>query len=360
MARRMNPPIMRGGARLPRGRKAPAKVLHNLIYRGPSTPIANQTAPTISGTSYNGQTLTTTNGTWNPTPDNFAYQWYSNSNPISGATANTYVVTATTEGTQIYCKVTANKSGFISSSEDSNILHHFIPTDISLQAWYDPADASTITEVSGSVSQWNDKSGRNNHAVQGVFNSQPRTGLTINGLNVLFGSSSPGETWMNVGSADLIKSCFAMVNVSDPPISSARVLVLGSKDSSRNGPEVFVRYDTPQISFDGVGTNTGKASLDGGADSTVDVDITEVGLQTDYHILELVSTNTFVLGTILGRGDDPAVGPAVDYEWGDIIWVDTELSTATKQKMEGYLAHKWGRLASLPGAHPYKTNPPTP
>jgi hypothetical protein len=33
-------------------------------------------------------------------------------------------------------------------------------------------------------------------------------------------------------------------------------------------------------------------------------------------------------------------------------------STDTRQKVEGYLAHKWGLTAGLPSDHPYKTDPP--
>jgi hypothetical protein len=36
------------------------------------------------------------------------------------------------------------------------------------------------------------------------------------------------------------------------------------------------------------------------------------------------------------------------------------VGTLERQKLEGYLAHKWGLEASLPVGHPYKTTGPTP
>ena len=40
--------------------------------------------------------------------------------------------------------------------------------------------------------------------------------------------------------------------------------------------------------------------------------------------------------------------------------VVAETSSATdRQKLEGYLAHKWGTTSSLPANHPYKTSAPT-
>lgn len=40
------------------------------------------------------------------------------------------------------------------------------------------------------------------------------------------------------------------------------------------------------------------------------------------------------------------------------IAVNAALSTAEREKVEGYLAHLWGLSGSLPGGHTYKTNPP--
>jgi len=64
----------------------------------------------------------------------------------------------------------------------------FLPTRISGGAalWLDASDTSTITESSGSVSQWNDKSGNSYNFPQGTGSAQPTTNATTqNGKNVL-------------------------------------------------------------------------------------------------------------------------------------------------------------------------------
>jgi hypothetical protein len=44
----------------------------------------------------------------------------------------------------------------------------------------------------------------------------------------------------------------------------------------------------------------------------------------------------------------------------EILVLNATITTNTRQKLEGYLAHKWGLTANLPSDHPYKTVGPTP
>lgn len=43
---------------------------------------------------------------------------------------------------------------------------------------------------------------------------------------------------------------------------------------------------------------------------------------------------------------------------GELILTDTVLSNSDREKVEGYLAHKWGLSGSLTSGHPYKSAPP--
>ena len=62
-------------------------------------------------------------------------------------------------------------------------------------------------------------------------------------------------------------------------------------------------------------------------------------------------THTFLIGTFGGAGHWQG-------ELGEELIVNNALSTTDREKIEGYLAHKWGLTANLPVSHPYKSTAP--
>ncbi len=81
----------------------------------------------------------------------------------------------------------------------------FSPADISgLVLWLDASDASTITETAGAVSQWDDKSGEDNHATQTTEALKPTTNSnTLNGRNVLTFSADRLDVPKPSGTTDI-------------------------------------------------------------------------------------------------------------------------------------------------------------
>lgn len=81
----------------------------------------NTVAPAVTGTPTEGETLTTTTGTWSYSPTSYAYQWrrVDLAADISGATGSTLVLGSGDVGHTIACRVTAtNATG--STTQQSN------------------------------------------------------------------------------------------------------------------------------------------------------------------------------------------------------------------------------------------------
>ncbi len=80
----------------------------------------NLVAPVASGTGQVGQTLSTTNGSWQGIATiTFTYQWRRDASDISGATSSTYTLVADDYATDIDCMVTATNT-LGSANQDSN------------------------------------------------------------------------------------------------------------------------------------------------------------------------------------------------------------------------------------------------
>jgi hypothetical protein len=70
----------------------------------------NTVLPVISGTTLEGETLSTTTGTWLQSPTSYAYQWKRDGVSIGGATASTYGLVSADVGAMITVTVTATNA----------------------------------------------------------------------------------------------------------------------------------------------------------------------------------------------------------------------------------------------------------
>lgn len=93
----------------------------------------------ISGIPQVGSTLTAGEGSANPTPDSYNYQWFAEGSEISGATNKTFTLTASQLGKQITVRVTAIKAGFVEASDTSG------PTAAVTAAVFNPGPDASIT-----------------------------------------------------------------------------------------------------------------------------------------------------------------------------------------------------------------------
>jgi hypothetical protein len=67
-----------------------------------------------------------------------------------------------------------------------------------------------------------------------------------------------------------------------------------------------------------------------------------------------LTANTWVIGHTFG-----GTGEYMDAELYQLVLLDYAPTTAEREKIEGWAAHKYGLTANLPGGHTYKTSAPT-
>jgi hypothetical protein len=268
-------------------------------------------------------------------------------------------------------------SWIITGSQKNN----WTPADIDTALWLDAADASTITESGGAVSQWNDKSGNNFNANQGTSAQRPTyvTNAVGNNNAILFD-----------GVDDFI--VVAHNNLLNMQLDPSAVFCVFKQDISGTGFRLFQKDDglgnladsvfsspTSRVSFAGAyGGSFSPAYTPG--DVAILSSTWNGSLITNWLDGTLATPGTVQNGTIVGSSIDPTNTPVASTDdlyiakrnnpgssegnfqgyICEIIFSNLNLSTIERQKVEGYLAHKWGLTANLPADHPYKTAIPVP
>ena len=237
------------------------------------------------------------------------------------------------------------------------------PAELSTMAWYDASDANTITIVAGKVSAWADKSQNGHGLSQATESARPVTGTrTINGLNAL--DFAPGLYLFNdsaavvSGNPDLM---IVSVQVLDQTVTgNDAILILGN---GTGGTTAGIMGGTNGYSwrfFDGYeaygSVNTGSAEI-------------QIGIRaagSNYTGSEMWLNGVQLSATAGGSTNTPNIasgiwasgkGGYMDGAVGEMI-VLQDSSISSRQKVEGYLAHKWGLAGNLPTGHLYKSAAP--
>lgn len=220
----------------------------------------------------------------------------------------------------------------------------------SITAWYDPSDLANVTVDSSGVAELQDISGNSRHLTRA--SGSPALGV-LSGRNALqapAGSSMIGtpvptnfnELW-----------CFGVYNVE----------TMGSSVFQHNGSPGYFVSNAPWtdglIYFD-VGGNSGPSRV---------VSTVGVGGNTNVVGWRNSATNSeqFVRlnGEVVASDATGQTSPALplflfnmDGVYGEFIFGSGPLSLADQERLEGYLAHRWGVASELPSGHPYRASPP--
>lgn len=144
-----------------------------------------------------------------------------------------------------------NQRKRVSGSQIANWVNIVNPLDYKPSLWLDASDITTITESSGAVSQWNDKSGNEFHVSQSTSGAQPTTGTRmINGLNVLdFDASGTPDRLLRTTDSQLVDSVtgvftvFAVFN-SDTVAATTAGIISQDNGTGTRMPQMIRRATT--------------------------------------------------------------------------------------------------------------------
>ena len=225
----------------------------------------------------------------------------------------------------------------------------------SLALWLDAADSSTITLNGSDVSQWDDKSGNGIDFLQGNAAAQPAyTPVGIGGKPSLTftGQESLTNTSWTLPANN--RSVFVVAHPTDVAQNVSYILdiELGRHLFLGNGQVFAGTFQPPNpapisTTVERVyGFVTGPSNL---------------FVYSDGNLLSSAGAASSV-----AVGGTSAVGSRFsetlsfyEGEISEIVFVSGAIAAADRQKLEGYLAWKWGLEANLPAGHPYKSTPPT-
>ena len=257
-----------------------------------------------------------------------------------------------------------------------------------LSGWWDASDSSTLFDAtsggstpppSGDVLRIEDRSGNGFDLTQATAANAPYYETNYqNGLSVLRfdirGQNLRRSTVPICKAVDGF-SCFAVVKggqffstagyvfnvgtgVSDA--TRAHLYLFGLDEIGHGGRRLdadsFAQKQTPTSNFVNsfviaaseydYSAAESNACLDG-------VQYTPVSFQSSG---QTSATDSFRVS--IGANLVDAANFGFDGRIGEVIAVDAKLSQADREKVEGYLAHKWGLAGNLPVSHPYKNAAP--
>ena len=223
--------------------------------------------------------------------------------------------------------------------------------------WWDASDYNTITIATG-VSQWDDKSGNSRTLIQATAVNQPKY-LTnaINGYSVLQFTNTASYYIQNTNSFH-IEMIFFVATANTNGMANIATLMGNGNDNAnirRNNVTSFYRglgqaqdandfvYPQSIQYINGIFTNLFIHTIPHIYSGQLGTGVNGGGNVTNYTIGRASSS--------LGRYWNGYVG--------EVILYSTTLTTFERQKVEGYLAWKWGLQSSLPVDHPYYLSAPT-
>jgi hypothetical protein len=240
------------------------------------------------------------------------------------------------------------------------------------ELWLEADDASTLTLVSDSVSEWRDKSGNDRHATQSTESLRP--GYLASEIN-----GNPAIDFDGTNDSLTISNSTTLLQF-DNTYSKAFVI---KPDVVSNSPVIIHQPAGPWSHLVELNSSSSNAGLYWGDNSgnfrtyAENTNFAVAGTTTFFILIKisestgdaylsgslitsftgsLAATPTGGINWILGSYSDSSLN--YNGKIGEVLISSQAWDTTNRQLVEGYFAHKYGLTGSLPNDHPYKNSAP--
>lgn len=238
------------------------------------------------------------------------------------------------------------------------------PARIATAQWFDAADASTITLNGSTVSQWADKSGNGRHMTQSTASLQPTWAV-----------SSFSLPSVNFVAHEMLSNAISASN-SDFAVYA---ILKQTKTTTNNNDSLFSTRTNVNGSFQIASNLTQLVASGQNLSGSFIANVIDTSIAANYRIIRLESTITEIktylnsnLSATSAAGNSFNASPTLGFQLGRnrgggaYLWADhaewvitpSVQGAPTSDRIEGYLAWRWGQQSLLPAGHPYKNSPP--
>lgn len=244
------------------------------------------------------------------------------------------------------------------------VANPWTPAQITTALWLDASDSSTITTVSGAVSEWRDKSGNARHFGQSTASARPAY-TTASGYDVV---QFDGTNDHLIRTGSFLPSALADQNFIIMAVVRANTgefggVITSNIENDNDGVAIVTNPTQGEFRFFCGGSPGPSATA--GANRAI---ITAVAASAPSQQIWLngslsgTSTNnranrqasTVEIGKYRTAGDPNYSNLNIE----EIVIVFNDNTAATRERLEGYAAHKRGLTSGLPAGHPYKSTAP--
>jgi hypothetical protein len=267
------------------------------------------------------------------------------------------------------------------------------PSMIQTALWLDAADSTTVTaDGSNLISQINDKSGNGRHFTASAGARPTYSAATLNSKAVI---TYGGSQWLTSNAS---AATWNFLHQS----GGAETIGVWKAGNTANPDTLYGFWGTNAgtVASQGIYQRWDDRAANSFNDALVIATAAPTGIYVDISANDAHPVNTATIlgsslnlgtataankvrhvvnGTVLAGTNTDGTAPSTSTAsftlqlgavgnnvWpltgyvGEFLVFASQLSTFDRQKVEGYLAHKWGLTANLPAGHPYKTVGPTP